>query len=172
LKLAALLASLVALALASAAAAAAPTVGAYSGTVMSGTPGAKAHSISFKVLDATCAPPLGGAKRQGTCATFSTQSFVPALCAGSGFYYNAFFPVPGPMAFSQAGRIDAAFPLYVSGGDAYATPAAGRTKAGTFQLALVVSGSTATGTERFKVDLGGNDGVCDSGLMKISAHHG
>jgi len=124
------------------------------------------------VSKSTCAPPPGGPKKEAYCATFSTDSYVPALCAGTGYYYDAFFPVGAPMALSTTGHIEAAFPLYVADGGAYSAPAAGRVKAGTFQLTLAVNGADATGTEHFKADLGGGDGVCDSGAVKIAAHRG
>jgi hypothetical protein len=158
--------------LAASAGAAAPVVGGYAGKTAAATPGAKPHSIVFKIGRGTCAPPLGAARRQGYCVTFSTASFVPALCAGSGFDYDAFFPVAEPMALSPAGRINAVFPLYVGDGEAFAAPASGRVKAGTFQLTLAVNGANATGTERFKANLGADDGVCDSGSVTISAQRG
>ena len=160
-----------ALSISAAAAAASPGVGTYTGKASPAAP-AKPHSISFKVTKGTCSPALGGAKQAAYCATFSTSSFVQALCSESGFYYDAFFPIAAPIALSPKGTINAVLPLYVAGGGAYGVPGPGRTKAGTFELTLVVSGESANGTEHFKANLGGGDGVCDSGVVTISAHHG
>src|SRR5262249_41498681 len=130
--------------LAPAAGATAPAVGGYAGKTTAATPAAKPHSVAFKIGRGTCAPPLGETKRQGYCVTFSTASFVRALWPGSGFAYDAFFPVADPMALSAAGRINAVFPLYVADGEAFAAPASGRVKTGTFQLTLAVNGRDAT----------------------------
>jgi hypothetical protein len=150
--------ALVALVIAATGAAASPSVGGYSGKA-TGTAPVKPHSISFKV--AKCA--------KGFCATFSTSSFIQALCSESGFYYDAFFPIAAPIALSPSGRIDAVYPLYVADEEPYGTPAPGRSKAGTFELRLLVGSGTATGTERYKVNLGAGDGLCDSGVVMISA---
>jgi hypothetical protein len=150
-----------ALLVASTALAAGPAVGGYSGKATGAAP-AKPHSISFKV--AKCA--------KGYCATFSTSSFVQALCSESGFYYDAFFPIATPIAVSPTGKISVVIPLYVADEESYGTPGPGRKKAGSFQLALAVGAGTATGTERYKVNLGAGDGLCDSGDVAISAQRG
>jgi hypothetical protein len=164
-------ACIAALSISTAAAAASPGVGTYNGKASPAAP-AKPHSISFKVTKGTCSPPNGRTNANAYCATFSTTSFVQALCSESGFYYDAFFPIAAPMALSPRGKINAVLPLYVAGGGAYGVPGPGRTKAGTFELTLVVSGQSATGMEHFKANLGGGDGVCDSGVVTISARHG
>ena len=148
-----------------------PALGKYTGRATTDAAGAAPHSFALWIARGTCSTPSGGPPKQAYCARVSTGSFVQAPCAGSGLSYDAFFPIAQPMALSARSRIDHVFPLYVADGGAYAAPASGRVEAGSLRLTLLVTGQDVTGTEHYRVDLGADDGVCDSGVVKLTAHH-
>jgi hypothetical protein len=146
------------------AAVAAPSVvaGKYNGRTTADA-GGKPHSIAFAVKKAGC----GAA---AYCVVADPESFIQGKCASSGYMYNAFFPVTAPIPLPASGRIDHTYTLYIANGTIHLAPGGGAVPSGKFQLTLAFDGQgRATGSERVSVDLREGDGVCDTGLVKITA---
>ena len=144
--------------------AAAPSVvaGKYNGRTTADA-GGKPHAIAFAVKKAGC----GSA---AYCVVFDPESFIQGKCATSGYMYNAFAPVTTPIPLPASGKIAHTYTLYVANGTIKLAPGGGAVPSGKFQLDLAFDANgKVTGSERVTVDLREGDGVCDTGLVKISA---
>jgi hypothetical protein len=146
------------------AAAAAPYVvaGKYNGRTTADA-GGKPRAIAFTVKKAGCGT-------AAYCVVFDPESFIQGKCATSGYMYNAFAPVSAPIPLPASGKIAHAYTLYVANGTVELAPGGGAVPSGKFQLNLAFDANgRVTGSERVTVDLREGDGVCDTGLVKISA---
>jgi hypothetical protein len=146
---------------ASAAAPAALQAGKYQGRTTADASG-KPRALAFTVKKTGC----GSAPY---CVVVDPESFIAGECAASGYTYNAFFPVRTPIPLPASGKIDHVYTLYVANGTIQLAPGGGAVPSGKLDFSLLFEGPKVTGSEHLTVDLGEGDGVCDTGLVKITA---
>jgi hypothetical protein len=145
------------------AAAASVEAGHYHGRTTADASG-KPRAIAFTVKTTGCGT-------AAYCVAVDRESYIQGKCATSGYMYNAFFPITAPIALPASGKLDHTYTLYVGGNGAIrAAPGGGGVPSGRFQLSLVFDAQgRVTGSERVSVDLHEGDGVCDTGVVKITA---
>jgi len=142
--------------------------GQYAGRTTADAAG-KPRAVAWTVKKTGC----GATARAGYCLVFDPESFIEGKCSLNGYMYNAFVPVTTPIELPASGRIDHSYTLYVANGEVQLTPGGGAVPSGKFQLSLRFdTEGRVTGSERVTVDLREGDGVCDTGLVKITASHG